>query len=101
VVRETPTDCFEKYLGLPSMVGKSQVASFASIKGRILDRINGWKEKFLSHAVKEVLMKVVLQAMPTNTMSCSNCQNHYVKGLILCSQNSSGAIKTMAQKSHG
>ena len=36
----TPTDCFEKYLGLPSMVGKSQMASFSTIKGRIWERIN-------------------------------------------------------------
>jgi hypothetical protein len=69
MVGVTPTTCFEKYLGLPSMVGKSRVASFASIKGRIWDRINGWKEKFLSHAGKEVLMKAVLQTIPTYTMS--------------------------------
>jgi ribonuclease HI len=69
MVGVTPTNCFEKYLGLPSMVGKSRAASFASIKGRIWDRINGWKEKFLSHAGKEVLMKAVLQAIPTYTMS--------------------------------
>jgi hypothetical protein len=69
LVGVTPTSCFEKYLGLPSMVGKSRIASFSSIKGRIWERINGWKEKFLSHAGKEVLMKAVLQAIPTYTMS--------------------------------
>jgi hypothetical protein len=42
------------------MVGKSRTTSFSSIKGRIWERINGWKEKFLSHAGKEVLLKVVL-----------------------------------------
>ena len=51
------------------MVGKSRMASFSTIKGRIWERINGWKEKFLSHAGKEVLMKAVLQAIPTYTMS--------------------------------
>ena len=51
------------------MVGKSRVASFASIKGRIWDKINGWKEKFLSHAGKKVLLKAVLQAIPTYTIS--------------------------------
>jgi hypothetical protein len=52
VVGVTPTNCFEKYLGLPSIVGKSQVAFFASINGRIWDRISGWKEKFLFHVGK-------------------------------------------------
>jgi hypothetical protein len=65
LVGVTSTNCFEKYLGLPSMVGKSQLASFSSIKGLIWERINWWKEKFLSHAMKEVLMK----AIPTYTIS--------------------------------
>ena len=69
LVGVNPTSCFEKYLGLPSMVGKSRMASFSSIKGRIWERINGWKEKFLSHVGKEVLMKAVLQVIPTYTMS--------------------------------
>jgi hypothetical protein len=69
VVGVTPTICFEKYLGLPSMVGKSRIASFASIKGCIWDIINGWKEKFVSHARKELLIKAALQAKPTYTMS--------------------------------
>lgn len=31
--------------------------------------MNGWKEKFISHAGKEILHKSVLQAIPTYTMS--------------------------------
>jgi hypothetical protein len=31
--------------------------------------MNGWKEKFLSHACKEIPIKLVLQAIPTYTMS--------------------------------
>ena len=63
------------------MVGKSQVASFASIKGHIWDRINGWKEKFLSHAGKEVLLKVVLQAIPTFTMSVFKLPKSLCQGI--------------------
>jgi hypothetical protein len=60
---------YERYLGLPSLVGKSRMAAFMGIKNRIWERINGWKEKFLSQAGKEVLLKAVVQAIPTYTMS--------------------------------
>ena len=60
---------FEKYLGLPAIIGKSRVIAFGSIKGRIWERINGWKENFLSQGGKEVLLKAVVQAIPTYTMS--------------------------------
>jgi hypothetical protein len=45
------------------------VSSFSSLKGRIWDCMNGWKEKFLSQARKEVLLKVVVQPIPTYTIS--------------------------------
>jgi hypothetical protein len=60
---------FERYLGLPALVGRSGVSSFNYIKGRIWAKLNGWKEKFLTHAGKEVLLKAVIQAIPTYTMS--------------------------------
>jgi hypothetical protein len=60
---------YEKYLGLPAFIGKSKVSAFTSIKGRIWDKINGWKEWFLSQAGKEVLLKAVVQAIPTYTMN--------------------------------
>jgi hypothetical protein len=46
---------YEKYLGLPSLIGKAKVSSFSSLKGRIWDRMNGWKEKFFSQVGKELL----------------------------------------------
>jgi hypothetical protein len=63
------TQRYEKYLGLLALVGRSKVSAFSSIKGRIWDRICGWKEKFLSQAGKEIMLKAIIQAIPTYKMS--------------------------------
>jgi hypothetical protein len=39
---------YERYLGLPALVGRSKVSTFVDIKGKVWERLNGWKEKFLS-----------------------------------------------------
>jgi hypothetical protein len=35
------------------------------LRGGIWDKINGWKEKFLLQARKEVLLKVIIQVIST------------------------------------
>jgi hypothetical protein len=51
------------------MVGRSKRQTFASICGNVKAKVDGWKEKFLSQAEKEILIKVVVQALPTYCMS--------------------------------
>ena len=51
------------------MVGRNKRASLNYIKDRVWGKLQGWKEKLLSQAGKEVLLKVV-QAIPTFAMSC-------------------------------
>ena len=46
---------YEKYLGLPSLVGKNKKASFNYIKERIWRKLQGWKEQLLSQAGREIL----------------------------------------------
>ena len=60
---------YEKYLGLLSFVGRVKKACFTQIKERIWARMQGWKEKLLSQASKEVIIKVVVQSIPTYSMS--------------------------------
>jgi hypothetical protein len=43
-----PTTSFEKYMGLPPIMGRSKRHAFNDIKERIWKRFQGWKEKFLS-----------------------------------------------------
>ena len=61
---------FEKYLDLPALVGRGKKQSFSYIKERVWKKLQGWKEKLLSQVGKEVLIKSVIQAIPTYTMSC-------------------------------
>ena len=60
----------KKYLGLPSIIGKSKVEIFVEIKERVEKKLSWWKEKMLSVGGREILIKAVAQAIPTYTMSC-------------------------------
>ena len=59
-----------KYLGFPFIIGKSKNQVFAEIKEKVGKKLSGWKEKMLLMGGKEILIKVVAQAIPTYTMSC-------------------------------
>ena len=48
---------FDKYLGLPSFVGRGKKQSFSYIRERVWQKIQGWKEQLLSQAGREVLIK--------------------------------------------
>ena len=61
---------YEKYLVLPAMVGRKKKKSFIYIKERIWGKLQGWKEKLLSQVGREVLLKAIVQAIPTFAMSC-------------------------------
>jgi hypothetical protein len=61
---------FDKYLDLPAMIGRSKKSIFNGLKERIVHRLQGWKERFLSKAGREVLIKAVAQAIPTYAMNC-------------------------------
>ena len=60
----------DKYLGLPVYMGRSRSKFFSYLKDRVWKRIQGWKEKMLSRASKETLIKAIAQAIPSYAMSC-------------------------------
>ena len=58
-----------KYLGLPTDVGCITSGTFEHISERAHGKIQGWSEKLLACAGREVLLKSVVQAIPTYPMS--------------------------------
>lgn len=58
------------YLGLPTFSLRNKNLQFAYLKERICHRIEGWSSKFISVGGKEVLIKSVIQAIPSYAMSC-------------------------------
>jgi hypothetical protein len=59
-----------RYLGLPMVFGRSKKDVFSFVQERVWKKVKGWKEKFLSRAGKETLIKAVAQAIPNYIMSC-------------------------------
>jgi hypothetical protein len=49
-------------------VGRAKFRTFASIQGRVRRKLEGWQAHFLSQAGREILIKAVVQAIPTYTM---------------------------------
>ena len=60
---------YDSYLGLPALVGKSCSKEFKVIIDKVEKRLKDWKLKFLSQTWKEVLLKAVVQVIPTYNMS--------------------------------
>jgi hypothetical protein len=58
----------EKYLGLPTPEGRMGNENFKSTKQRLVKRCSNWADRNMSMAAKEVLIKSVVQAIPTYTM---------------------------------
>ncbi|XP_057444459.1 uncharacterized protein LOC130736674 [Lotus japonicus] len=63
-------ESYDKYLGLPTIIGKSKSQIFRFVKERVWKKLKGWKEGTLSRAGREVLIKAVAQAIPSYVMSC-------------------------------
>jgi len=58
-----------RYLGIPAIWGRARSTALSWIKDRVAEKLQGWKQKFLSKAGKETLIKAVVQAIPSYAMS--------------------------------
>ena len=92
--RNTPLDCPDriatilgvkqvlgtgKYLGLSSMIGWSKKATFKFVKDRIWNTINSWSSRCLSQEGREILIKSVLQYIPSYVMSVFLLPGTFIK----------------------
>ncbi|XP_022720186.1 uncharacterized protein LOC111278011 [Durio zibethinus] len=60
----------EKYLSLPSMVGREQRKAFREVKDRMHNQLTERNCQMLSQGGKEAFLKSKVQAIPTYTMGC-------------------------------
>lgn len=65
----TEADENNKYLGLPSILGKRKSALLGYLKDKVMTRVQSWDGKWISKGGKEVLIKNVAQAIRSFAMS--------------------------------
>lgn len=66
VHRPLNTGC---YLGLPSLIGRDKKYIFHYVRDRLWAKLQGWRNKKVSKAGKEILIKSAAQAIPGFCMS--------------------------------
>lgn len=71
----------DRYLGLSSFIGKSRTSTFKELKEWVWRKLQGWKEKLFSQAVREILIKAVVWVLPTYTMNYFKLPNSFCKEL--------------------
>ena len=70
VARPIQREAFnEKYLGLPTAVGRITSGTFDHISERARGKMQGWSERLLACAGRVTLLKPVIQSIPTYPMS--------------------------------
>lgn len=57
------------YLGLPNIMGRNKNAILGFLKDKVRKRVVNWDGQIISKGGKEILLKTVIQALPTYAMS--------------------------------
>ncbi|KAL5560287.1 hypothetical protein UlMin_036498 [Ulmus minor] len=74
-------DCHEKYLGFPTFAGRCKEYIFLFIKNRVWNKLGGWNGTGFSAAGKEILLNVVVQAIPIYAMACFKLSKQLINDL--------------------
>ncbi|PRQ20704.1 hypothetical protein RchiOBHm_Chr7g0231051 [Rosa chinensis] len=61
----TVVESHEKYLGLPTYVGRNKTRTFQYIQERLDQKLQTWQGRLLIGAGKDILIRVVAQSLPT------------------------------------
>ncbi|XP_024164061.1 uncharacterized protein LOC112171051 [Rosa chinensis] len=69
-------DKHDKYLGLPTELSYSKDEAFRFLTEKIEKRTQGWRDKTLSVAGKEIMIKTVLQSIPNYVMKVFELPRH-------------------------
>ncbi|XP_061998863.1 uncharacterized protein LOC133716149 [Rosa rugosa] len=72
----TRVEKHDKYLGLSIEISYSKEEAFEFVNEKIRVQTQGWREKTLSGAGKEVLIKAMAQAIPSYVMGCFELPKH-------------------------
>lgn len=59
----------EKYLGIPTVWGRSKQEALGYLKDKIWNKMSGWKNIYLSNAGKQILLKAVITVILTYAMA--------------------------------
>lgn len=62
-------DNSSKYLSLPNILGRNKSEVFGYLKEKVRSSIRNWTEKNISKPLKEILIKMVAQSLPSYAMN--------------------------------
>lgn len=58
------------YLGLPTVWERSKISALRFVVEKVRRKMGGWKQRYLSQAGREVLIKAVCNVVPSYAMNC-------------------------------
>lgn len=68
-------------MGLPGEWGRSKQGALQWIKEKIVAKLEGWKENLLNQAGKEILIKAIIQAIPSYTMTIVRFPKNFYRSI--------------------